>query len=298
MLPKWYQRALLLNIIVQSGIIVTGAIVRVTGSGLGCPTWPDCVEGSLTPTADQAEDWHKWVEFGNRLLTFVVGLVALILFIGALKYFKGITHRILASTPLLGTIGQALLGGITVLTGLHPLTVMAHFLLSIVIVGLSVRLWFVSSNPIRTNDTLLNVFSYILPAVTFILIAAGTLVTGTGPHSGDADITHRLPFDLKTVAWFHADILWLFLGLLVTLWIIAKASRHSLTSEAERWLTLLSILVLTQGVVGYAQFFTSLPEILVIIHVIGAVLIWNFVLRLGYELRYKARNANSQEDNR
>lgn len=282
----------MLNIIVQSGIIITGAIVRVTGSGLGCPTWPDCVEGSLAPTADQAEDWHKWVEFGNRLLTFVVGLVALVVIIGALRYLKQRRLRLLAAAPLLGTVAQALLGGVTVLTGLHPLTVMAHFLLSIIIVGLSVRLWFVSSDPIRTDDRLLTTFSYILPLVTFLLVAAGTLVTGSGPHSGDADITHRLPFDLKTVAWFHADILWLFLGLLITLWIVAKASRHTLTTDAVRWLSVVSVITLIQGLIGYIQFFTALPEILVILHVIGAVLVWNFVLRLSYELRYKTRNSN------
>lgn len=283
----------MLNIIVQSGIIITGAIVRVTGSGLGCPTWPDCVEGSLAPTADQAEDWHKWVEFGNRLLTFVVGLVALIVIIGALKYFKKPRRRLLAATPLLGTVAQALLGGVTVLTGLHPLTVMAHFLLSIIIVGFSVRLWFTSSDPIRTDDRLLHTFSYVLPTVTFLLVAAGTLVTGSGPHSGDADITHRLPFDLKTVAWFHADILWLFLGLLITLWIVARTSRHTLTTDAQRWLTVVSAMTLIQGFIGYIQFFTALPELLVILHVIGAVLVWNFVLRLSYELRYKTRNTNS-----
>ena len=293
MLPLWYRRALVLNIIVQSGIIITGAIVRVTGSGLGCPTWPDCVEGSLAPTADQSEDWHKWVEFGNRLLTFVVGLVALVVIIGALRYFKQRRLRLLAAAPLLGTVAQALLGGVTVLTGLHPLTVIAHFLLSIIIVGLSVRLWFVSSDPIRTDDRLLTTFSYILPLVTFLLVAAGTLVTGSGPHSGDADITHRLPFDLKTVAWFHADILWLFLGLLITLWIVAKASRHTLTTDAVRWLTVVSVITLIQGLIGYIQFFTALPEQLVILHVLGAVLVWNFVLRLSYELRYKTRNTNS-----
>lgn len=289
----WYRRALVLNIIVQSGIIITGAIVRVTGSGLGCPTWPDCVEGSLAPTADQAEDWHKWVEFGNRLLTFVVGLVALIVIIGALKYFKQARRRLLAAAPLLGTLAQALLGGITVLTGLHPLTVMAHFLLSIIIVGLSVRLWFTSLERIKTDDALLKSFSYVLPIVTFLLIAAGTLVTGSGPHSGDADVTHRLPFDLKTVAWFHADILWLFLGLLITLWIVVKASHHTLTPKAKEWLTTVSVLTLIQGLIGYVQFFTSLPELLVIFHVIGAVLVWNFVLRLSYELRYKTNKSNS-----
>ena len=292
MIPRWYNRALILNIVVQSGIIITGAIVRVTGSGLGCPTWPDCVEGSLVPTAAQAEQWHKWVEFGNRLLTFVVGIVALIVFIGGLRVFKRAAKRLLAATPLLGTVAQALLGGVTVLTGLHPLTVMAHFILSIIIVALSVRLWFCASDPVRASDRVHIAYSHLLPIVTFALIVAGTLVTGSGPHSGDPDVTHRLPFDLKTIAWLHADILWLFLGILITLWVIAKVSTHTLTKNPLQWLRNVSILTVLQGFLGYVQFFTALPEILVILHVIGAVLVWNFVLRLSYELRYQTRNAN------
>lgn len=293
MLPRWYNRALILNIVVQSGIIVTGAIVRVTGSGLGCPTWPDCVEGSLAPTATQAEDWHKWVEFGNRLLTFVVGLAALVVVIGGIRYFKRTSRRLLAAVPFLGTLAQALLGGVTVLTGLHPLTVMAHFVLSIIIVGLSFRLWFVASEPQRTSDRLLQSFSHVLPVTTFLLIVAGSLVTGSGPHSGDPDVTHRLPFDLKTIAWFHADILWLFVGVLIALWVIAKMSHHTLSLSALRWLRNVTVLTAIQGIVGYIQFFTSLPELLVIFHVVGAVLVWNFVLRLSYELRYQTRNTNS-----
>lgn len=292
MIPRWYNRALLVNIAVQSGIIVTGAIVRVTGSGLGCPTWPDCVEGSLAPTAAQAEEWHKWVEFGNRLLTFVVGLAALVVLLGGLRYFKKFGRRLLAASPLLGTIAQALLGGITVLTGLHPLTVMAHFVLSIIIVGLSFRLWFLADNPAVSSDQLHKVISGLLQIVTFLLIVAGTLVTGTGPHSGDADVTHRLPFDLKTIAWIHADIVWLFVGILISLWVIATTSTHALSLPARRWLLRLSVLSVLQATLGYVQFFTSLPELLVILHVVGSVLVWTFVLRLSYELRYQTSDAN------
>lgn len=292
MIPRWYNRALVINIVVQSGIIVTGAIVRVTGSGLGCPTWPDCVEGSLAPTAAQSEEWHKWVEFGNRLLTFVVGLAALIVLIGGIKYFHRLKRRFLAATPLLGTLAQALLGGVTVLTGLHPLTVMAHFVLSIIIVGLSFRLWFLSRNPVVSSDQLHRVFSYILPIVTFTLIVVGTLVTGTGPHSGDADVTHRLPFDLKTIAWIHADIVWLFVGILITLWVIAETSSHALSRRAKSWLVRVSVLTILQATLGYVQFFTSLPELLVIFHVVGSVLVWNFVLRFSYELRYQTGDTN------
>lgn len=296
MFPRWYNRALILNIVVQSGIIITGAIVRVTGSGLGCPTWPDCVEGSLTPTAEQAEEWQKWVEFGNRLLTFVVGLVALVVFIGGLRYLARNSLKLLAATPILGTIAQALLGGVTVLTGLHPLTVLAHFMLSIIIVGFSVRLWFTAGSPIKSQDKLHRAVSFVFPIVTFFLIFAGTLVTGSGPHSGDPDVTHRLPFDLKTIAWFHADILWLFLGVLVALWVIAKFSNHQLSEPAMKWLRIVSFVTILQGTLGYVQYFAALPELLVILHVIGAVLVWNFVLRLSYELRYQRSKPYSKKN--
>ena len=134
----------LINLITQSGIIVTGAIVRLTGSGLGCPTWPNCAPGSLVPVASQVEGFHKFIEFGNRLLTFVVLIAALATFIVSL-YTKNKKIIIFSSLPTLGTILQAILGGITVLTGLNPITVMLHFLLSIILISISVLIYFIWS---------------------------------------------------------------------------------------------------------------------------------------------------------
>jgi len=142
---KFGRRISLANLIAQSGIIVTGAIVRLTGSGLGCPTWPDCTPGSLIPVAGQVEGFHKYIEFGNRTLTFLVLAISIALFVFSLINEK--RNIILWSfLPLIGTLLQAVLGGITVLTGLNPLTVMAHFLLSIILVGISVKIYNYFSN--------------------------------------------------------------------------------------------------------------------------------------------------------
>jgi heme a synthase len=137
---KFGRRISLANLIAQSGIIVTGAIVRLTGSGLGCPTWPDCAPGSLIPVAGQVEGFHKYIEFGNRTLTFLVLAISIALFVFSLLNEKR-NIIVWSFLPLIGTLLQAVLGGITVLTGLHPATVMSHFLLSIVLVGISVKIY-------------------------------------------------------------------------------------------------------------------------------------------------------------
>ncbi len=135
--PRWVRGVYIANLVAQAGIVVTGAVVRITASGLGCPTWPECVDGSITPTSAQEESWHKYIEFGNRLLTFVLVLLAVAAIVAALadgrrRRAGGLPSRraltLLAFVPILGTVAQAVLGGITVLTGLHPLTVGAHLL--------------------------------------------------------------------------------------------------------------------------------------------------------------------------
>ena len=138
--PRWLTGIFLANLVAQTAIILTGGLVRVTGSGLGCPTWPQCTEGSLVPTATQTEAWHKYVEFGNRTLTGVLGLLAIAAIVGAIVWRRrsGVRRRPilwLSVIPLAGTVAQAVLGGITVLTGLNPVTVALHFLLSAAIVA-------------------------------------------------------------------------------------------------------------------------------------------------------------------
>lgn len=285
------------NLVVQSGIILTGAIVRITGSGLGCPTWPECVEGSYTPTQRQAESWHKYVEFGNRLLTFVLALAAIAAIAAALidrrrRRRAGLPARgvltVLAFVPLIGTAFQAVLGGITVLTGLHPATVAAHFLVSMGLVAACVALVVRSKEPgdtpvVRLAQPAVRVLTWSLMAVTAVVVVLGVITTGSGPHSGDSDVEARFAFDPRTVSWLHADSVLLFLGLTVGLLVAAKVSGAP-RALFTRTLVLL-VIASIQGFIGYTQYFTGLPELLVVIHVLGAIGVWIAALFIPSTLR-------------
>ena len=187
------------NLVAQCAIVVTGAVVRLTGSGLGCPTWPECVEGSYAPTARQPQAWHKYVEFGNRLLTFV------------------------------------------------------------------------------------GVLAWVLVAVSGAVVLLGVIVTGSGPYSGDAASENRYSFDPRTVSWLHADLVLLFLGLLVGL--LVALSLVSSPRAARTWAWLLFAVALAQGILGYTQYFAGEPVPLVVIHVLGATATWAIVLFVPASLR-------------
>ena len=265
-------------LIFQCVIVITGGIVRITGSGLGCPTWPECAPGSYTPSPDQSEDpFHIWIEFGNRLLTFVLGIAALAALFYSLRFIPNLRIRLLALGQLLGIIGQAILGGITVLTGLHPTTVAAHLLLSIILISgaLSLRQRVYGRVPRNfDSQSLTRSLSKALVALGFIVIVMGTIVTGTGPHAGD-DASVRFDFDIRTVAWLHADFVIAFLGLtLATLIAVRLGEREPSRSILLRRIYLLLGISLSQGGIGYLQYFTGVPELLVIAHLIGAVSVW------------------------
>jgi cytochrome c oxidase assembly protein subunit 15 len=258
--------------------------VRLTGSGLGCPTWPDCTEGSLVPTPEQVESaLHRSIEFGNRLLTFVLTALAIAAAVGALTVRlrqrstgRALPRRVLplAFIPIVGTVVQAVLGGITVLTGLHPAIVGAHFLVSIVIIGGVCALVHRAAAPIHAArlPAPVRLLTALLLIATFAVVVLGVLVTGSGPHSGDSDVTHRLPFDVRTIAWMHADAVLFFLGLLAGTLIALHLVSAPKRTKAVTW-TLAGVSV-AQGVVGYVQFFTGVPWLLVLVHVAGAVLTW------------------------
>lgn len=290
-LRPWQARVLKANVVAQTGIVITGAIVRLTASGLGCPTWPECVEGSIAPTSTQTEAWHKWVEFGNRLLTFVLVIVALATILAVRSYNKQRTNSGLAKRPILtklalicfgGIFAQAILGGITVLTGLHPLTVAAHFLVSIALIAVAYHLYWRALQP---NDTftlriapLLHRGLRLQTALALVVLVIGTLVTGSGPHAGDsADIT-RLPFDPRIISWIHADVVLLFFGLTLGL-IIGLYSTNAPRDVTRNSINVL-IIGVAQGLIGYIQYFTALPWVLVAFHVLGACLLWIATLRL------------------
>jgi cytochrome c oxidase assembly protein subunit 15 len=276
---KFGRRISLANLIAQSGIIVTGAIVRLTGSGLGCPTWPDCAPGSLIPVAGQVEGFHKYIEFGNRTLTFLVLAISIALFVFSLLNEKR-NIIVWSFLPLIGTLLQAVLGGITVLTGLHPATVMAHFLLSIVLVGISIKIYDYFNNE-RTSNVLPKIVDSYVKVVTLVglaVIILGTITTGSGPHSGD-EVAARFNLDIRVIAWLHADSVLLFVGLIVGLLVISRINKES--KQIYRMTRTLFIICLVQGFIGYVQWFNGLPWILVSFHVIGAVITWITITNLA-----------------
>ena len=255
----------------QAGLVLTGGAVRLTGSGLGCPTWPECTPGSYTPVPHQAEgQLHAWIEFGNRLLTFALVAVSIAVLAHVLN--KGRRDlRTLALGQLLGILGQGVLGGITVLTDLHPLPVAGHLLLSIILIAGAVSLYsrreFVAV-PRTDLERLTKRISQMHIALTFVVIVLGTVVTGSGPHAGD-EKAQRFGFDIRTVAWLHADVVIALLGLTAAFYILVRSDK-----ELLRRLTVFTVIALAQGAIGYIQYFTGIPEILVAAHLLGATLVW------------------------
>lgn len=273
-----------LMVFTQSAIVVTGAAVRITGSGLGCSTWPECTPGSYTPTSQQPEaPIHAWIEFGNRLLTFVLLVNALTLMFVILK--SGARHlRRLGALQIIGILAQGVLGGITVLTGLNPATVAAHFLLSIVLIAAALSLRQRAHLKTPTSITPIPLVRNLMGlhlALTIAVLFMGTIVTGSGPHAGDAAAA-RFNLDSKVMAWIHADLVIALLGVSVALITAIKlgeseVTRAQLSPLAQRFL----IVALAQGAIGYIQYFTGLPELIVGAHLIGAVLVWLFAWNLA-----------------
>jgi heme a synthase len=272
---RWLSPVLLANLVAQVGIVVTGGLVRLTGSGLGCPTWPQCVDGSIAPTFEQEEGFHKYIEFGNRTLTGVLLVVALLSVVLVWRAAPRRAMKTAAVAVLVGVLLQAVLGGITVLRGLDPMTVSAHFLVSMALIGAAAYLWFArhegSGPPRPLVPAVVTRLSWVTCAVGGLVLLLGTVVTGSGPHSGDADEPARYGFDPRTVSWLHADVVMLFLGLVVATWLAARLSSESARS-ARAWLAVLGV-SLAQGLTGYVQYFTGLPEAVVLGHMLGASLL-------------------------
>lgn len=255
----------------QSALVLTGGAVRLTGSGLGCPTWPECTPGSYTPVPYQAEgQLHAWIEFGNRLLTFALVAVALAVLIHVL-YKQRRDLRLLALWQVLGIFGQGILGGITVLTKLHPLPVAGHLLLSILLIGGATSIYDRREIPVRKikpEDKMTRNLSLAHLYLTFFVIVLGTLVTGSGPHAGDEE-ARRFGFDIRTVAWIHAEAVIALMGLTLALYVAARTN-----ALHRRKIIVFTIVALAQGAIGYIQYFMGIPEIIVALHLLGATLVW------------------------
>jgi cytochrome c oxidase assembly protein subunit 15 len=261
----------------QSAIVFTGALVRITGSGLGCSTWPECTPGSYTPTSDQPEaPLHAWIEFGNRLLTFILLINALALMFTILKSGRGELRK-LGALQIVGILAQGVLGGVTVLTALNPATVAAHFLLSIILIAGALSLRQRAHGKSLIEITLIPLVSKLIwlhLLLTALVIFAGTIVTGSGPHAGDS-AAERFNLDSRTMAWFHADLVIALLGVSIALSIairlgLAGVARQVLSGRIQIFL----IIALAQGGIGYIQYFTKLPEALVAAHIIGSIAVW------------------------
>ena len=275
--PLALRRLALASVVVNVAIVVTGGAVRLTNSGLGCPTWPACSGSDPIPTHEFGI--HRAIEFSNRMLTFVVGAVLVLTLIAA---WRQRTERRLAAVAFLGVPAQALLGGIVVLTNLNPWLVAPHFLLSAAIVATTFLLWWrVSDRPSVPAPAAVTTLGWALAAVTAAVLVAGTVVTGTGPHAGDPDKNgriHRIHLSTSGATQLHADLVMVLVGL--TLGLVALTYAVSTAPALRRAVLVLLGIVLAQGVIGYTQYFLHVPALLVGFHMLGACLVWLAALQV------------------
>jgi cytochrome c oxidase assembly protein subunit 15 len=258
----------LANLVANIALVVTGAAVRLTGSGLGCPTWPKCTDGSYTTTT-------------------AMGVLAVACFVAALLQRPRRRSLVwLSFAAGLYIPAQAVIGGITVLTDLNPWVVGLHFLLSIGLIALTWALWqrtaegdgprrFLVSGPLLT-------LSRLTALAAAAVIVAGVIVTGSGPHAGDAD-ARRTGLDPAAISQAHADLVMLLIGLTVGLWLALRAA--GAPRAAVRAALVLLVIELAQGLIGFVQYFTHLPVILVGFHMLGAALVWTGTLAVLWRLR-------------
>jgi cytochrome c oxidase assembly protein subunit 15 len=283
--PALLRRLAFASIVGNIAIVVTGAAVRLTASGLGCPTWPRCTDASYTTTAEMG--LHGAIEFGNRLLTFVLGVIVLAGFVAALLQRPRRRSLVLLSgAVLLGVPGQGVVGGITVLTNLNPWVVGLHFLLSMALIAGAYAFWRragTSDNPPRLLvPTPVRHLAWLTTLAGAAVLVVGVIVTGSGPHSGDRG-AKRNHLDPEAIAQVHADLVFLLVGLSVALWFALRAV--GAPRSAVRAAAVLVLVELAQGLIGFVQYFTHLPAALVAAHMLGASLVWTATLAALWSLR-------------
>ncbi|GAA3784727.1 COX15/CtaA family protein [Micromonospora maritima] len=270
--PTLLRRLAFASIIANVAIVVTGGAVRLTASGLGCPTWPRCTDESYTTTSEMGV--HGVIEFGNRLLTFAVGIIALAVVLAVLAQVprrRGLLP--LAVGVLFGIPAQAVVGGITVLTNLNPWVVGLHFLASMVVIAAAYALWRRTAEPdgpvVPTVPAPLRTLARITTLVSASVLVVGTWVTGSGPHAGDQGAA-RNGLDPESISQVHADGVFLLIGLSVALFFAFRAVG---AARAARAAGVLLAVELGQGVIGFVQYFTHLPAVLVAAHMLGSCLV-------------------------
>ena len=286
MSPRTLLRPLALaNLVANVALVVTGAAVRLTGSGLGCPTWPKCTDESYTTTA--AMGVHGAIEFGNRLLGIALAVIALAcVVVAVLQRPRRRSIVVLSLAVALGIPGQGVIGGITVLTDLNPWVVGLHFLLSMALIAGAYALWRRSGESDEPARPLvpapLRALTRLTALAAAAVIVAGVIVTGSGPHAGDQH-ARRTGLDPQAVAQLHADLVFLLLGLSVALWLgLRAAAAPRFTTRAAATLVAIE---LAQGLIGFVQYFTGLPVVLVAVHMLGASLVWTSTLAMLWSTR-------------
>jgi cytochrome c oxidase assembly protein subunit 15 len=282
--PQLYRMVTVVALVALGAIVVSGAAVRLTGSGMGCPTWPACEDGSLVPRGATGD--HGWIEFVNRVFTGGVSLAVALAVLGSRRRQPVRDDLTRLSWGLvLGVFAQALLGGLVVILHVTPIAVAGHYLLSAVLVGTAVVLHHRASEPEglrrpRATPQLVHQ-ARVMVGLAGLVLLTGTFVTGSGPHGGD-DAADRLPFAVTTVARIHSLAVWAFL--LLVLVVLRQLHRGDAAPDAMGRGNVLVAVVLAQGTLGYVQYFTGVPEVLVGAHVLGSVLVWVAALRFHLAL--------------
>ncbi|GAA3396931.1 COX15/CtaA family protein [Streptomyces roseoviridis] len=284
--PRTLRRAALSAVVMSVLIIVTGGAVRLTGSGLGCDTWPKCTDDSLIATAEQGI--HGAIEFGNRMLTYVLSAAVgwtIIAARSAKPRRRGLTRLGWAQFWIVAS--NAVLGGITVWMGLNPWTVAGHFLAANALLSVAVVTWHRTGEgdtpPRPRVPRPVSRLSWAIVVVSGLLIALGTTVTGAGKHAGDSSDVPRMPWDWTAAAHLHAIAAWVVCALALAMWLVLRVVDAPDDTRARARDLLL--VLLAQGAVGYVQYFTGVPELLVGVHMLGSSLMWIAVLRLALSLR-------------
>ena len=282
--PRAYRAVVAVALVAVGAIVVSGAAVRLTGSGMGCPTWPSCEDGSLVPRGATGE--HGWIEFVNRTFT---GLVSVAVVLAVLASRRRVPMRPdltrWAWGLVAGVLAQALLGGLVVLLHVAPVAVAGHYLLSAVLVANAVVLHHKASQPDRpvrprATPQLLR-RSVAMVWLAGGVLVTGTLVTGSGPHGGD-EAADRLPFAVTTVARLHSLTVWVLLAVVVV--VLRQTERGDADPAAVGRGRLLLAAIAAQGTLGYVQYAAGVPEVMVLTHVLGSVLVWVATLRFWLAL--------------
>ncbi|WP_051722779.1 heme A synthase [Streptomyces albus] len=284
--PRTVRLAALSALLMSIVIIVTGGAVRLTGSGLGCDTWPKCSGDSLIATREMG--LHGAIEFGNRMLTYVLTAAVgwTIIAARAAKPRRRSLSR-LGWLQFFVVLFNAVLGGITVLLELNPYIVAGHFLAATALLTVTAVTWQRTQEgdgaPRPLAGPRVRGLAWALAAVTAVLVIVGTVVTGAGPHAGDSSEVPRMGVDWETVTRVHALLAWAVVLLTAALWLVLRAV--DAPAAPRKRTALLMAVLLAQGAIGYAQYLTELPEVLVGLHMLGSCLVWVGVIRVLLSLR-------------